>query len=1208
MNRKILLPVIGFITVMFIVGQLQASDIVDVSALNDKIIVLHFDDGFVRYHQRGESRQNEWIVADPLDIIKAVTRTNYTIKSTSGFYSIPRNPEVITRKSKGTEYSWLCRNYVANMGCVNSVPDHASEHWIYLHLNEPLESGKTYTISTSNVAGNGSEWELEFTIEKNRTEAIHVNLVGYDPRAPKKYGYVYHWAGESGGIDFSRYRDNSFYLISTTTHSKEFTGKLKFRKAKSNKETYQTNDTPDQNFLGADVYECDFSNFNTPGEYILSVEGVGCSFPFTIKNDVLRLAYYNSIRGLYHNRLGIALEEPFTEFTRPAPHNPLITPGFAGKLKYSASRFIDWNDLDQSDSDKKAIEDGILGPINTWGWYQDAGDWDGYISHLKVPAMLMLSWEIAPEKFADGELNLPEGKNQIPDILDEARWLIRFFHRTRHEIMDKGYGTGGVGSRVAPDWFGHASDGTPSYLDTGQWIISGEDPFTTYFYAGLAAHYALVLNKLGVDDPEGIDWKSEAEQAFVWAKNNTKPDDTNLLKVHNFKISHFEMYAAATLFRLTGGEKYRNSVMQTGSNISSVSIIDEDQKWGSYALITGNENELGDDSFMAKIRGAVIATADQKYNSVEQRACRFGGNIYLPMLIGQGTTPRVFEIMMGHFLSKDYMPAKTTGYLAALYTTADYFLGCNPLNITYITHVGVRYPERVLHIDSWYNNKNEMIPGITPYGPWRDSGPGATGPWDIQWPYKTLFPVGIENWPGHERWFNNYTTPVNAEFTVHQNTILSAVVYGYLCDTPDGSFLPDKRPEIGITEPKQNEEVGGDVKIAVNVSDPDGTNDIAWVEFYNDWHKIGQSNKPPFQFSWKRPQYGSVKLSAKVVDKRGYSSKSDTVEFLVKPLNYKVKVIVKDSITGMLIKNGSVNINGQTELTDSAGIAGFDSVSGLMNIKMEHNRYFSKTVGPLSIYSDTILSFSLTPKKNEITMVVHDENSGIVFEGVPVVFNNQEEVTNSSGEVHFQAYSGNFNFWIEKKYFQEVSGLLEIYSDTVLHFYLQRTAAELKFVLTENSAPANKATVILNGDTLISTALGIARFKNLPLNQLFSYKIYKSGFQDITGTLFLTTDSIINITMEAYAVGINNDFLKNRLTIWPNPVNCNLNMATSFRIKNINLFTLSGSRKMLLYNQFSGLHNIDVSALESGAYLLKVIFSDGLCEVQKIIKTDSFAQ
>jgi hypothetical protein len=63
---------------------------------------------------------------------------------------------------------------------------------------------------------------------------------------------------------------------------------------------------------------------------------------------------------------------------------------------------------------------------------------------------------------------------------------------------------------VAPDWFGHAPEGTPSNLDNGKWIISGEDPFTTYFYAGLAGHFALVLNKLGISDTEGIDWKKEA--------------------------------------------------------------------------------------------------------------------------------------------------------------------------------------------------------------------------------------------------------------------------------------------------------------------------------------------------------------------------------------------------------------------------------------------------------------------------------------------------------------------------------------------------------------------------------------------------------------------------------------------------------------------------------------------------------------------------
>ncbi|MFW6257353.1 MAG: cellulase N-terminal Ig-like domain-containing protein, partial [Prolixibacteraceae bacterium] len=632
---------------------LKASDIIDVAALNSKTILLHFDDGYVRYHQKGESRSNEWVIAEPLDITKAEDALNFQIKSADGFYAEPKNPLNVKRKTKGTEFTWLCQSWSQAVGCVNSDADHAKEHWLYLHLPEPLEQGQKYVITTNDVAGNGNSWELEFNLEENRSEAIHVNLVGYDPRAPKKYGYVYHWGGSAGSIDFSEYSGNNFYLIDNQTKEKVYTGKLEFRKSKTNIETRQANDTPNQNFLGADVWECDFSDFNTPGEYILAVDGIGRSFPFKIKKDIYRLPYYTSIRGLYHNRSGIALEEPYTEFTRPAPHNPLKTPGFKGKLLYTTSRFIDWKNLNHSKDDLPAIEDGIQGAIDTWGWYQDAGDWDGYFWHMKIPAVLMLTWEIAPEKFADGELNIPEGENGIPDILDEASWLIRFYHRTRHAIMEKGYGTGGVGSRVAPDWYGHAEDGTPSYEDTGKWIISGEDPFTTYFYAGLAGHYAAVLNKLGVEDPNGTDWQKEAEEAFNWAKNNTKTKDTNPDNVHDYNIHNFQLYAAASLFRLTGDEKYAQLIEQRTASLEGNKVLDEDEKWGTYSLVVSDEFDLGNQPLMDKLKNAVLTTADQKNNSVEQRACRYGGNIWMPMLIGQGTTPRVFEIMLGHFVSKE---------------------------------------------------------------------------------------------------------------------------------------------------------------------------------------------------------------------------------------------------------------------------------------------------------------------------------------------------------------------------------------------------------------------------------------------------------------------------------------------------------------------------------------------------------------------------
>ena len=1182
---------------------LYASDIINVQALNNRIIMLHFDDGYVRYHQRGESRQNEWVVSEPLDALKAVAVENYTIKSSTGFYAAPKRPDKVTRKSKGTEFTWLCQNWSQSVGCLNSKPDHAKEHFIYLHLPEPLEMGKKYAISTSDIAGNGKEWEFEFTLGKNRSEAIHVNIIGYDPHAPGKYGYLYHWGGETGGIDFSRYNGNSFYLINTKTGEKAFTGTVKFRKGKNNIETFQISDTPKQNFLGADVYECDFSAFNTPGGYILAVEGIGSSFSFKIERDIYRLPFYTSVRGLYHNRSGIGLEEPFTEYTRPAPHNPLKTPGFAGKLKYTTSRFVDWGNTDNSSADKPDIEAGILGPIDTWGWYQDAGDWDGYFSHLKIPAMLMLTWEIAPEKFADGELNLPEGVNQIPDILDEARWLIRFFHRTRHEIINKNYGTGGVGSRVAPDWFGHAPEGSPSNLDKGQWIISGEDPFTTYFYAGLAGHFALVLNKLGIEDTEGIDWKKEAEEAFLWAKNNAKPTDWDPAKVHNYNLKDYELYAATSLYRLTGNSDYLQIVKNNLSTVISATVLDEDKKWGTYALITGNEHQITDAAFISKVKGSIMATADQRHNSIAQRACRYGDNMWMPMLIGQGTTPRVFEVMMGHFLSKSFVPSKTMDYLAGIFTTADYFLGCNPLNMAWITHIGVRYPERVMHLDSWYSETGEMIPGITPYGPWRDDGTNsATGPWDIRWPYKTIYPEGINNWPGHERWFNNYTTPLNAEFTVHQNTILSAVVYGYLCDVPDGSFEPNKKPSVNILSPEHESGVSGNIKINVAVSDPNGEDDIAWVEFYNHWHKIGQSNEAPYHFNWEKPPYGTVKLSAKVVDKSGFSNKSDTVQITTIPLDYKVSVVVADSITGLPVAFCEVKIQDSTKITNAEGLATFEKVNGLMDIILKKKGYRLKNISQISIYSDTTLKFTLAPLKKNITVNVLDKYLNSPVSGAYVNFNSVVKTTGINGTVTFSEFDGDYSYTLIKTNFSTVAGHVKITADTTFNFFMPRNQAEIKFVLIHGAVPVSDAKVAVLTDTATTSTLGITRIRNLIVFSSYDYHIYKSGFQDVFGSVYLRTDTTINIQMKPVPVGIYEKQNPDNLKIWPNPVYDLLMVESADIISKINVYAISGIKINIPAKNRQGIFELGFLKAGPGIYLLEIFFTDKSVVFRKVIR------
>ena len=92
-------------------------------------------------------------------------------------------------------------------------------------------------------------------------------------------------------------------------------------------------------------------------------------------------------------------------------------------------------------------------------------------------------------------------------------------------------------------------------------------------------------------------------------------------------------------------------------------------------------------------------------------------------------------------MTKRSDPARAKRYLAALDTTCDYFLGCNALNMTWVTGLGPRHPSQVFHMDAWYNGKGQFHPGIIPYGPWRKGKDEGQGPWDVDWPNKTRLPV-----------------------------------------------------------------------------------------------------------------------------------------------------------------------------------------------------------------------------------------------------------------------------------------------------------------------------------------------------------------------------------------------------------------------------------------------------------------------------------
>lgn len=816
---------------------IKASDIVEVLPLTDQILMVHFDDGYVIHHKLWESRDSDVLICDSLNCSLASNPSSYLLSSSDDSnYSSAKNPTVVGRKSKGTDFTmssiWT-PNWENNSW--------ASEHWVYLFLPDKLQAGKSYTLSTDDLAKNSNNFSFTYDVTRLRSEAVHVNQIGYLPSAQKKFGYVYHWMGDKGGLDLSEYANKDFHLVDAASNDVVFTGQLLFRASADNPETSQANETPNNNFLGAEVYECDFSSFSQPGKYRLVVEGIGCSFPFEIGEDIYRSSFKTTARGLYHNRSGIELSSEFTEFTRPADHNPNITPGFSDKIRYSSVRSCDTqSDGGDAAAIKALVESGDKGVLNTWGWYQDAGDWDGYPSHLRIPALLLLTYEMVPEKFVDNELNIPGKDNGIPDILDEARWLIEYLHRTRHAIMDAGYGSGGVSGRVCGDYWGddmNSSNVTNgSWGDMRTWYVFGEDPMNTYMYAGLAAHYAYLLKLSGKSCPTNIDWEQEAIEAYEWAQNNTRSGDERAeFAVISLKDSR--MYAAVNLYRLTGKNDYHARFIKDAESIGKSSTLGDDTKFSVYAYLLSDVSRTLQD-VAERFKSATAITAENQVSmAAQKRGCRWGGVFGMPMLVGQATTPAVFPALA------DYRINNNLSSLTDVLTTVDYFMGNNPLNIIWFTgeksdisNPERRYVQGIFHMDSWYNTAKEdrEVPGFSPYGPWRqekvlDPSQGSNqGWWSNEWSYLSAYPsiqnnpTPIENtttaWPGHERWFNQRYAPLACENTVHQNTVYWAITTGFLCqditNNPfDSNRLPDAEPFEALPD---DPEVGGSALVVAD--------------------------------------------------------------------------------------------------------------------------------------------------------------------------------------------------------------------------------------------------------------------------------------------------------------------------------------------------------------------------------------------------------
>jgi endoglucanase len=160
-------------------------------------------------------------------------------------------------------------------------------------------------------------------------------------------------------------------------------------------------------YSGDWVQTADFSALKAPGEYIFTIPGTQEKRKFLIREDPYGDIAGAAVRALYLNRCSYA-----------------ILPEFGGIYQREAGHPDREVYVHGSAASAGRPEGTVLS--SPGGWY-DAGDYNKYIVNSGITTYTMLlAWEYYPDFWKTRNLNIPESGNNIPDLLDETLYNLRW--------------------------------------------------------------------------------------------------------------------------------------------------------------------------------------------------------------------------------------------------------------------------------------------------------------------------------------------------------------------------------------------------------------------------------------------------------------------------------------------------------------------------------------------------------------------------------------------------------------------------------------------------------------------------------------------------------------------------------------------------------------------------------------------------------------
>ncbi|MDE3056860.1 MAG: glycoside hydrolase family 9 protein [Bacteroidota bacterium] len=429
---------------------------------------------------------------------------------------------------------------------------------------------------------------------------------------------------------------------------------------------------------GDTTFTIDFSALKAPGEYCIVLQDTAQrSEKFLIGDNVYTKAAKVSLQSFYYERCGVAVNNG-TQWNHPACHTA------------PAHYFND-----------PAKTKDVSG-----GWH-DAGDYNKFVPTTAVSAAFLLYlYEAYPGKFNDGDLNIPESHNGLPDLLDEARWGLAWLLKMQRE-------DGGVYHKVSiKNWTG---EHLPQKESDTQYIFDVSSTSTGDFAAvtALGARIFSRWDKAFAQTLLRASLKAwdflRKNPAIVPAGGFRNPPGVEGGEYGDEQDADERLWAAAELYRTTGNPEYDHYFLSHYKDLGGANYTVgwqhvQNFAYYSYLMLPVDLHNYEAHSFIV---GTMTHYCDVLLKRIQENGYRC---VLMPDEYYWGSN----SVIMGYAfdLINAYETTKLKRYLDGALDQLHYILGRNTFDISFVTGVGSNPVMHPYHQFSMLSGVHAPVPGM----------------------------------------------------------------------------------------------------------------------------------------------------------------------------------------------------------------------------------------------------------------------------------------------------------------------------------------------------------------------------------------------------------------------------------------------------------------------------------------------------------------